>query len=141
MTDFPRSLSAPVWMFSFLVVAAVGCGGKPSDQPDLGTVSGIVTLDGNPLADVVVTFDPKGGGRASVGKTDAAGRYELTFSAGARGAVIGTHSVSITTPSEAPSPTGGAAKDPIPAKYNRATTLTHEVQAGSNTINFDLTTK
>ena len=36
----------------------VGCGG--SDEVELGTVSGVVTLDGAPLRGVFVTFQPQG---------------------------------------------------------------------------------
>lgn len=49
-----------------LLTAAVGCGGV-SDQPELGLVSGIVTLDEVPLSDVEVTFIPADG-RPAMGK-------------------------------------------------------------------------
>ncbi|MCR9231751.1 MAG: hypothetical protein NXI29_12120 [bacterium] len=40
----------------------VGCGDSAgSDQPDLGTVSGVVTMDGKPLPAVTVTFTPTEG--------------------------------------------------------------------------------
>lgn len=132
-------------LLSLLSVAplllCVGCGGGgASDQPDLGTVSGEVKMDGQPLANVTVTFEPAQG-RPSVGKTDESGKYELGYLNDIKGAVIGSHTVSISTPQEAPTPAGQTYKDPIPAKYNSKTTLKEEVKAGENTINFELTSK
>ncbi|QDU06987.1 hypothetical protein [Gimesia aquarii] len=122
-------------------VFSVGCGGGAgSDQPKLGTVSGVVTMDGQPLADVIVTFDPSQG-RPSNGKTNGEGKYELGYLRDTKGAVIGSHTVSITTPQEAPTPPGKTYKDPIPAKYNSKTTLKEEVKEGDNTINFELVSK
>ncbi|HID21363.1 MAG TPA: hypothetical protein EYP14_03065 [Planctomycetaceae bacterium] len=127
------------WLGGLAVLAALvvvsGCGGG-SDLPDLGRVSGTVTMDGKPLAGVVVTFEPVDGGRASIGKTDDNGQYELGYDAENKGAVVGKHRVRITTPTEAPDPNF---KDPIPAKYNSNTTLTEEVKPGKNEINFELT--
>ncbi|QDT45233.1 hypothetical protein Pan241w_53520 [Gimesia alba] len=123
----------------FPLIFSAGCGGGGADdQPDLGTVTGIVTMDGAPLPNVTVTFTPAEG-RASNGVTDEAGKYELGYLRDTMGAVIGSHNVSITTPQEAPTPPGQTYKDPIPAKYNSETTLKEEVKAGENTINFDLT--
>lgn len=123
------------------LVFSVGCGGGGgSDQPDLGTVTGVVTMDGAPLANVTVTFNPEEG-RPSNGRTDEAGKYELGYLRDTKGAVIGTHKVSISTPQEAPTPPGQTYKDPIPAKYNTKTTLTADVKAGDNTFDFKLDSK
>ncbi len=51
-----------------LLVSAVGC--TPSDQPPLGRVYGKVTLDGEPLAGVIVNFQPESG-RVATAETDA----------------------------------------------------------------------
>lgn len=66
-----------------------GCGG--GNEVELGTVSGIVTLDGAPLRGVFVTFQPQGY-PPSMGVTDKDGKFELTY-AGEQGAVVGTHEV------------------------------------------------
>ena len=140
MKKFSKLCSLSLLSVAGLLLCA-GCGGGGAgDQPDLGTVSGEVKLDGQPLANVTVTFEPTQG-RPSVAKTDAAGKYELGYFNDLKGAVIGSHTVSISTPQEAPTPAGQAYKDPIPAKYNSKTTLKEEVKAGANTINFDLTSK
>ena len=120
---------------------ATGCGDSGgSDQPDLGTVTGVVTMDGQPLANVTVSFTPENG-RPSFASTDDAGNYELGYLEGAKGAVIGKHSVRIATPQENPSSDGQDDKDPIPAKYNENTTLSADVKAGANTFDFQLESK
>jgi hypothetical protein len=65
-------------------------------------VSGRVTLDGQPLAGAVVTFqplrpeNPRAGG--STGRTDAQGQFVLTLiDPPTPGALVGKHIVTITT--------------------------------------------
>src|SRR5262249_34258094 len=71
-----------------LAVAAAGCGGGPALAP----VTGTVTMNGKPLANVQVEFWPQDGAPRSTGATDAAGRYTLTTDgAGKPGAVGGRH--------------------------------------------------
>lgn len=121
-----------------LCFSTAGCGEEsPSDTPELGSVSGIVTMDGKPLANVVVTFEPESG-KPSFGGTDAEGHYNLVYSKNESGAKIGLNTVRITTPTEGPEDKG---KDPVPAKFNTKSTLKKEVKAGSNEINFELTSK
>lgn len=119
----------------------IGCGGG-ADLPDMGTVTGTVTLDGQPLPGVQVGFEPEGvtEGRPSMGTTDEQGNYELSYNAETKGAIVGMHTVRVTTPQDAPDPTGSF-KDPIPPKFNRASTLKKEVVAGENQIDLELTSK
>ncbi len=147
-------------MFRLMAIAscviALACVGCADSGPPLGTVSGIVTMDGKPLANALVTFTPEAGGRGSTGKTDASGNYELAFIDG-KGALIGTHKVSVTTIKEAAAAVamssdspeyanqGSSAdydnattKEPIPEKYNTKTELTFDVAAGSNTYDIPL---
>jgi len=138
-----------------LVVVGCGPGG-----PELGTVTGKVTLDGRPVTNGLVTFTPQAKGGASVGKTDASGQYEL-LCLDRKGALIGQHKVTVTTLQEAAavtemrsdspeyakqaaSATDQSAYDsakvvePIPARYNTNTELTKEVKSGSNVIDLEL---
>lgn len=77
-----------------------GCSPAP---PSVVAVSGRVTLLGEPLAGAVVTFQPAQGATkaevaGSVGRTNAEGRYELRLvDPDVPGAVVGKHSVTITT--------------------------------------------
>jgi hypothetical protein len=79
-------------------LAVSGCGGGGAgDLPDLGRVSGTVTIDGEPTPDVSVMFSPIQGGRASSGVTDSNGNYVLHFNATTEGAVVGSHNVHISS--------------------------------------------
>lgn len=78
--------------------AAAGCGGSGYE---LAPVSGIVTMEGAPLANSTVVFEPvatagsEESGPASSGRTDAAGHFELKLADGSPGAVVGRHRVRI----------------------------------------------
>lgn len=139
-----------------LSCAAIGCG------PNLGAVTGNVTIDGQPAEKVVVAFSPVGGGTSGAGTTDASGNYTIMSSLGA-GLPPGKYKVSLTTEMTVED-TGGedeyaggsdsaayeqAAmgndyadrdkfKEKIPAKYNSATTLEEQVEAGENVIDFKI---
>jgi hypothetical protein len=114
-------------------------------------VSGRVTLDGEPAANVRVSFQPLGSadnpnpGPGSVAFTDADGRYHLTVVGSKRsGAVVGRHRVSIQSPhgpgAEFPNAPPKPAKM-IPRKYNQESTLQFEVPSGGTTsADFELTT-
>lgn len=120
-----------------LALTCFGCGG-PSH---VSTVQGKVTLDGQPLPDALVTFQPKGEGSPSTGRTDADGNYTLRYSRTVEGAEQGEHVVTISTYSRG-NPDGDppvpATPEKVPAKYNVKTELTKTVEAGRNTHNFEL---
>jgi hypothetical protein len=82
-------LASPRWLF-LLCAALAGCG----DGRDSVPVSGKVTVQGQPLADILVTFEPLDDGIGSTGTTDAEGRYTLQFVDNDQdGAVPGKHQV------------------------------------------------
>lgn len=123
------------------VLALHGCGeGTPDDQPDLGTVTGKVTMDDKPLEKATVTFEPVEGGRPSTGETDADGMYELQYSPSANGAKIGKHRVRVSTATTVSDDSGNDVNvaETVPDKYNKKTELEKEVKAGSNEIDLPL---
>lgn len=134
-------------LISVLVAAGImGCGGAPGDQPDIGSVSGKITVDGKSGSNLEVAFQPESG-RPSLGRTDDSGYYELRYSSSEMGAKVGKHVVRISTPdtSEDKGDEEGEDEevvDPIPAKYNAEAVdnpdMNVEVKAGSNEFNFDL---
>jgi hypothetical protein len=129
-----------------LACVALGCGGGR----DLGTVSGKVTLDNQPLADARVNFQPiseaRNAGVGSFGRTDANGEYSLTLiDQTAQGAIVGKHRVMIRAVTAGQGNRADdrapAGKDRVPPEYNINSTLTFVVQPGDNTANWDLQTK
>ncbi len=128
----------PTICIPLLVALFAGCGGP--EHPDVGSVSGTVTLDSKPLPQATLMFQPSQG-RGSMGTTDDQGNYKLTYIDGVPGAIIGKHKVSIRT--EIPGEDGQppVAKEKLPKKYHDKTELSVEVKAGSNTFDFDLSSK
>lgn len=127
-----------------LLLTLAGCGGGGlDDTPDLGTVTGKVTLDGSPLADATLTFSPSEGGRSAGAETDSGGNYELMYSLTHAGATPGEYDVSISTESTKSDADGNDVTIPekLPAKYNDNSELKKTVTAGSNEINFALDSK
>ncbi len=131
-----------------MLLVAAGCGEK---QKDLADVSGVVTLDGRPLAGGTVRFQPIApsgstiAGKGSYATTDSAGKYQLKTIDEKPGAVVGDHNVMIYGPhaqANAAIDDAPRSREIVPRKYNAETTLTFSVPAeGSTKANFDLSTK
>lgn len=86
------------WVAALLACLASVAGCSSGDQPDLGLVTGRITLNGEPLPNVEVAFQPENG-RPSYGETDEDGNYELTYIRDTKGAKVGTHRVLVRTKS------------------------------------------
>ncbi|QDU73748.1 hypothetical protein Pan97_07470 [Bremerella volcania] len=111
------------------LVLSLGCSSNSETVP----VHGHVLLNGKPLANAEIIFQPEGK-RASIGQTNKEGYYELTFTAMQEGGVVGLNRVMITK--EAGGPDGD---EMIPRQYNVDTELTADVvESGDNEFNFDL---
>jgi hypothetical protein len=81
----------------FIILAVAGCGG-PKGIPT-NYVEGLVTLDGQPLEDALVTFHPVASdGKTATGNADATGKYTLTTEGGLpqKGALEGDYTVTVT---------------------------------------------
>ncbi len=76
-----------------LLLSLPGCRSEGSDAPDVVPVAGVITSQGKPLANWNLTFYPEGSGGPSYGKTDAEGKFQLTYNDGRPGAVPGPHNV------------------------------------------------
>jgi hypothetical protein len=118
-----------------LLVAALltGCGRRG----ELASVHGRITLDGQPLAGAFVVFTPTSKGTTSYGRTDADGRYQMTFTDREKGAWIGPNLVRINTGDVGPD----GPPERVPSVYNQRTTLKVDVKPGTNTFDFDLKSK
>ena len=107
----PRLRSGLAIVVVSIVAAISGCGRISNVVP----VSGKVTVDGQPLANVAINFGPLTGGMdgayAAYGKTDSDGRYTLKLvDNGQPGATIGKNRVTLNESSDAPVSDGAAAK-------------------------------
>ena len=138
-------------VIAMLAFCALGCG--PS-RPATAPVSGVVSHNGKPVANAMVTFFPQNVADAMIGRayTDAEGRFNSvsTFGSG-DGAVVGTHKVSVTEGwppdlKEIPRDASGMEKTPPrgpwAAKYRDSMSgaLTADVVAKkANSFEFDLT--
>ncbi len=129
-----KSVSATIVLLVLLVGHFSGCG---SGGPDIASVQGTVTLDGKPLPRADVVFIPTGG-RPAAAETDANGKYVLEFSGGRKGAIPGKSRVEINTARPPAANMDGTvtpgAKEMVPAKYNKNTTLVFEVVDGQKNI-------
>jgi hypothetical protein len=117
-----------------------GCG-----QP--GAVTGLVTLDGEPLTTGVIAFTPAGSGPSAYGAIGPDGRYELR-TGGAAGLAVGEYVVTVAANAAAPDrPASGAWPGseralPLvtPGKYadRDKTPLRAKVAAGGQQLDFVL---
>ncbi|HET6573307.1 MAG TPA: hypothetical protein VFG68_06885 [Fimbriiglobus sp.] len=112
-----------------------GCGGGLSE------VTGKVTLDGRPVRGLEVRFEPNDPsiGTTAIGYTQADGTYRLHYPGDKIGAPAGEYTVHISG-----GESGGEADLPpvrVAAKYNSASKLTATVKSGTNTFDFDVTSK
>jgi hypothetical protein len=74
------------WMLLFSALAA-GCGGEK-----LVKVSGTATRHGKPVPNLVINFTPEKGLR-SYALTDQDGKFNMIYTNGQEGVVVGTHKV------------------------------------------------
>ena len=128
----PATLRPTVVLILLLIVQA-GCG-KGGQQ--IAPVHGRVTLDGQPLPNADVQFQPDGSQRPSSGRTDAEGRYELMYKRGQSGAIVGPHTVRIWVSPE-------VVRNPpiIAARFDTKSELRREVKSDDNEFDFDVTTE
>jgi hypothetical protein len=127
-----------------LATFVAGCGSRGGAAT--ATVSGVIKLNGKPLAKATVVFLPEAKGNPgppSSATTNDAGEYTLRCEDGQQGAVIGKHLVSISTRKMGSSPENSdieieVAKEQVPDSY-RLQPLKFEVpKAGTATANFEL---
>ncbi len=77
-----------------LLSLVLGCS-RGRQHPPTHAVTGLVTVDGKPVKDAIVSFLPANGQYPANGTTDALGRYELTSFTRGDGAMEGSFRVTI----------------------------------------------
>ena len=121
---------------TLLVLTAILVGCSQEGGFKLANVSGTVTLDGQPVGGAGLEFVADAGG-VTYGRTDASGRYYMSFGNSRTGAIVGKNQVRITAGDRV---TVGDKKyestEVFPKKYNQESELIVEVASGSNTLDF-----
>ena len=123
-----------------ILLAAVGCGGMPA------TVSGLVTLDGEPVDHGVVGFNPKSGGMKAVGIIQSDGSYAVKTNRD-EGLNLGQYAVTVVVREPGIQDKYGGPPRPgkfiVPQKYSRTRSsgLEFDVTSGQNTINLELSSE
>jgi hypothetical protein len=120
------------------LLALGGC----SNEPAVVEVSGTATHKGEPVPNLLVTFQPAGG-RPSWGITDAQGKFTLEYTAQKKGAMVGTHSVSAVYRAGSPEDEmSGKGMTPavkaVQAKYGDATSTPMKVEIKQVEKNLEL---
>ncbi|MFC1597648.1 carboxypeptidase regulatory-like domain-containing protein [Planctomycetota bacterium] len=133
---FSRTRFVRVACGSLIVfLLATGCG---DGGPERGNVTGKVTLDGKPLEGADLEFQPTEGS-PSYGTTNPDGKYKLMYTRDKKGAMVGEHTVRITTSTTATDENGNEIRVPqqVPPEYSREGVV-KEVKPGRNKFDFDL---
>jgi hypothetical protein len=118
----------------------MGCAGNSNE----GSVSGNVTLDGQPLQTGTITFTPVDGKTATAGGTITAGEYNVQAPIGEKRVqitapkVVGKHKVYEDLPD---SPIVDTITELLPLRYHAQSKLTYSVTAGKQSKDFELTSK
>jgi hypothetical protein len=134
--------------FGFLAIATAiistaGCG---SSGPERAEVSGIVTLDGQPVKEGSINFFPTDGNKGpEAGGEIKDGKYHIPR---AQGPVLGRNRVELRSFQKSgrriqdPTAPQGTLTEEItnvfPPQYNRESTLVKEIQKGKNDIPFEI---
>ena len=125
-------------LLTILLIFQAGCSEQGCQ------VTGVVTLDGQPLSKARVEFIPTSeSGRIATGRTEADGGFKLTTSKSVSSVFPGQYKVKITTSVTTGTSDADLKTTPekVPAKYNRRTKLTSTVEDGLNQLDFELLTK
>jgi len=141
---FPRL--SKIGLAASLLLSLAGC----ESDSKVGSVHGVVRLDGKPLATGTVRFLPAAG-RAATGKIQSDGTFSLGTYKESDGALVGKHQVAIIAFEVGPMPIrteGGRppatpTKPLVPKRYMAPGTsgLTAEVKPGNNEFEFDLSSR
>jgi len=141
------------WRFALLMVLALAGCGPVYDGPPLTKITGVVTLDGEPLSGADVLLIPQGAtqGQGGAGRTDTSGQFSLKSPDGKfEGVVQGNYRVVINklvTPDGADfvatpdiDPMTAAYREILPPIYSDSvqTTLTAQIGPSTPPVAFNL---
>jgi len=128
-----------------LLAAALLPLGCNNNNASVGSVSGTVSYDGQPLKSGEITFLPAQG-RPGYGKVVDGQIQEVTTESAGDGAPVGTNRITITAREEStavaqPGQMAAPGRSLIPERYGDAekSGLTADIKAGTNELKLDLT--
>ena len=134
------------WAVLAILVMACGCSGRPSPVP----ISGVVTLDGQPVANAGVLFCPIAEGPVASGATDAKGNFKMA-TLNKSGVLPGKYGVAIIKKEFAGNGGAGILGTPqpnrikwiVPEKFSTPETsgLLAEVNSSSREFNFAISSR
>ncbi len=130
--------------YGLVVMAAAVLAGCEQRRYVIVPVSGRITFEGKPTEGIHVTFQPQGGGPASVGVTDKEGRYTLRrIDTQQPGALVGTHRVYFSLEAEnvAADDAGRPVKSRLPEKYRKGMITFTIRPGGTDQADFQLTSR
>lgn len=141
--DFVRATSLLSLMLP--LAFAAGCGTNVPANPTTYPVRGKVTLDGGPLKQGFVRFDPAqpGKGLPAEGEIKSDGSYEARAFAGQSGTTPGDYKVSIAAIPRAQEGEAVGNALAIPVKYQRPDTsdVSKTIVSGENAIDVELVSR
>lgn len=142
MEDRLRSGPTVHWC-AVLAIFSLGCSGSGT-LPELGEVTGEVTIDGRPLPGANIVFRPQNGGRPATALSDGEGKYELAYLIYpqlVKGTCTGENTVFISTYQGNTGPMRKIRPELVPDCYRGTTSdLKVHVDRGRNVINLKLRT-
>jgi hypothetical protein len=158
--DFPMKISLRMFC-GMLLVTSMGCGSnaKVPKWPEPIKVTGIVTLDDEPLNGATISFNPVDStlGTGAIGTTDDSGQYEplsrMPDGKSKYGIIPGKYRVSLSRmvkpdgtpwrpdPSRPGGPMNSGARDVMPPEFSLASKLMIDVAEGKDEYDFNLKTK
>ena len=122
-----------------LLLSAALCGCQRG--PEVGTVKGTISLDGQPVEGGIVRFVPADGNSQPADCVITDGAYIVTMPLGEKKVEV----FWAKSKSDLPVDTAGQGNEQIvqmiPARYNTQTTLSHTVVKGEEQKDFQLSTK
>jgi hypothetical protein len=134
-----------------LLPICAGCESKPTAnyaRLNLVKAGGTITLDGQPLAGAVVSFDDPTDDTYSYGLTDANGRFRLQIDSDMSGVTPGPKIVRVSTTRKilglntkeegAPAEPGSAGGERVPERFNKKSKLVVEVTPSQTAYQIDL---
>ena len=126
----------PVIVGLLAIMPLGGCsrrGAMPAAYP----VTGTVMVDGEPLNEGAITFDPADGKGGVYGGPISSGRYDVKVAAGPKKVSIhGMKQLGAIGPDGKP-----MASQFLPTKYTNGTELTATIEPRRNELSFELSTK